>query len=323
MDPFENKVVLLTGGTGSFGTKFVEIILKEYNPSRVRILSRGELLQVEMERRFNDNRLRFYIGDVRDRDRVKRVMEGSDIVIHAAALKQIPHGEYNPFEVVKTNIIGSMNVVDSALDARIEKVLLISSDKAANPVTLYGSTKMVAERLFIQGNSFRSKENKIKLSAVRYGNVMASRGSVIPLFLKQKTEGKLTITDKEMTRFWLTQEQAIRFSIKCLERMEGGEIFIPKLQSMKVWDLAETIAPEVEKIIIGRRPGEKLHEILITSDESLHTIEEEDLFIVEPEFPFWKSNTQEYRKIPFIYASDTNSKWISREDMRDTLHDII
>lgn len=316
-----NKTILVTGGTGSFGQKFAEIILKEYNPKSVRIYDNRELAEVEMERKFNDPRLRFFIGDVRDKSRLYRAMERADIVIHAAALKHVPMCEYNPIEAVKTNMEGAMNVIDAAIDNSIEKVIAISTDKAVYPVNLYGATKMAAEKLFIQGNSYTGGK-KIMFSCTRYGNVLASSGSVVPLFNEQKKKGEVTITDEKMTRFWITLEGGVRFVIKCIELTKGGEVFIPKIPSMKIVDLAEVIAPKAKKKIIGTRPGEKLHEILLTKEEAKHAKEFDNYFVIEPEYPFWdKDNFKDGNYLPdnFEYVSDKNSKWITKEQMREIL----
>ncbi|MFC1992247.1 UDP-N-acetylglucosamine 4,6-dehydratase (inverting) [Chloroflexota bacterium] len=315
----ENKVVLLTGGTGSFGQKFIEIVLREQNPKAIRVFSRGELLQQQMRQRFNDDpRLRYFIGDVRDRERVYRAINGVDIVVHAAALKQVPTCEYNPIEAVKTNIDGAVNVIDAAIDNGVEKVIALSSDKAVQPVNLYGATKLVAEKLFIQGNAY-SGGRGTKFSCTRYGNVIGSRGSVIPLFLEQKKNGFISITDERMTRFWITLEQGVRFVIDCIDRMQGGEIFIPKFPSMKVADLAEMIAPGAEKRIVGIRPGEKINEILLTEEESRHARDFGDYLIIEPEFPFWNGgNLKNGEPIPdgFEYTSDNNNRWLTKEQLR-------
>jgi UDP-N-acetylglucosamine 4,6-dehydratase (inverting) len=318
---FDDKNVLLTGGTGSFGKKFTEIVLRDHNPKSLRIYSRGEFNQYQMKQDFNDRRLRFLIGDVRDRDRLYRAMNGIDIVIHAAALKQVPACEYNPIEAIKTNIDGSVNVIDAAIDNSVEKVMAISTDKAVHPVNLYGATKMVAEKLFIQGNTYTGK-GKTRFSCVRYGNVIGSRGSVIPLFEEQKKQGVLTITDERMTRFWLTLDQGVNFVLNSIQRMHGGEIFIPKIPSMKITDLAEAIAPEATKEFTGIRPGEKLHEIMITEDESRHAKEFSDYFMIEPEFPFWKKeNTSSGKSLPdnYRYSSDINDKWLTTEELEEML----
>lgn len=317
-----NKVILVTGGTGSFGQKFTEIALREYNPKVIRIFSRGELLQWEMQQKFNDDpRLRFFIGDVRDRERLYRAMNGADIVIHAAALKQVPTCEYNPIEAVRTNINGATNVVDAAIDNGIEKAIAISSDKAVHPVNLYGATKLVMERLFTQANVYTGAR-KARFSCVRYGNVVGSRGSVVPLFLGQRENGKITLTDERMTRFWITLEQGVRFVIDCIGRMHGGEVFIPKIPSMKVTDIADVIAPEAEREVIGIRPGEKVNEILLTEEEATHAKEFDDYFVIEPEFPFWKKdNFEDGKLLPegFRYTSDNNSRWLTKDELKRML----
>jgi len=322
--PFTNKVILVTGGTGSFGKKFTQIVLKEHNPKAIRIFSRGELKQWEMQKQFNDNeKLRFFIGDVRDKDRLYRAMNGVDIVVHAAALKQVPVCEYNPIEAVKTNIDGTANVVNATIDNGIEKAIAISTDKAVHPINLYGATKLVAEKLFVQANAYAGGK-KTKFSCVRYGNVVGSRGSIVPLFLEQKKNGKITITDERMTRFWITLEQGVRLVIDCIERMKGGEIFIPKIPSMKVVDLADAIAPEAKKDIIGIRPGEKINEILLTEEEARHAKEFDSFFIIEPEYPFWNQNNfKEGKPLPdnFRFTSDSNSSWLTKEELKKMIED--
>jgi len=317
----DNKTILITGGTGSFGQKFTEIILKEYNAKSVRIYDNRELAEVEMERKFNNSCLRFFIGDVRDKERLSRAINGADIIVHAAALKHVPVCEYNPIEAMRTNIEGTINVIDAAIDNSIERVMAISSDKAVYPVNLYGATKMVAEKLFIQGNSYTGGGKTI-FSCARYGNVLASSGSVVPLFNEQKKKGEITITDEKMTRFWITLEQGVRFVIKSIELMKGGEIFVPKIPSMKVIDLAEAIAPDAEKKIIGIRPGEKLHEVLLTKEEARHSREFNECFVVEPEYLFWdQNNFKEGKLLPnnFEYNSNSNNKWLTKEQMRKIL----
>lgn len=321
MSIFDGKTVLLTGGTGSFGQKFTEIILREHDPKSVRIYSRGELKQFDMRTRFDDERLRFLIGDVRDRDRLYRAMNGVDIVVHAAALKQVPACEYNPIEAVRTNIDGAVNVIDAAIDNSVEKVIALSTDKAVHPVNLYGATKMVAEKLFVQGNTYAGVK-KCAFSCIRYGNVIGSRGSVIPVFKEQKKTGTITITDDRMTRFWITLDQGVRFVIDCVGRMTGGEIFVPRIPSMKITDLAKAIAPDAKWDIIGIRAGEKLHEILLTEDEARHTKEFDSYFAVEPEHPFWNKENFNGGKVPpegFRYTSDNNDRWLTEAD----LHKII
>lgn len=320
---FDNKTILITGGLGFFGQKFTEVILKNYNPKSVRIYDNRELAQVEVERRLNDKRLRFFMGDVRDKDRLNRAFKDVDIVVHAAALKHVPVCEYNPAEAVKTNINGAMNVIDAAINNSVEKVIAISTDKAVQPVNLYGATKMVAEKLFVQGNSYTGNARTI-FCCSRYGNVVGSSGSVLPLFEKQKEQGEITITDEEMTRFWITLEQGVHFVIKCIEEMKGGEIFVPKIPSMKITDLADAIAPDAKKKIIGKRPGEKLHEVLLTSEESVHSKEFDDYFIIEPEFSFWNNqNHEKGRPLQkgFEYLSNNNSQWLNKEQILGMKYD--
>lgn len=320
--PINGKSVLITGGTGSFGNKFVEIMLNHYKPERVIVFSRDELKQYEMRQRFNnDNRLRFFIGDVRDKDRLYRAFHGVDLVVHAAALKQIPAAEYNPFEVIKTNIIGAQNIIEAAIDCGVKKVIALSTDKAANPINLYGATKLCSDKLFIAGNSYAGSQDT-SLSVVRYGNVVGSRGSVIPLFIKQKQNGKLPITDLRMTRFWITLEQGVQFVIKCLDKMCSGEIFVPKLPSTRITDLSEVIAPECEIEIIGIRPGEKLHEVMIAEEDSRCSFEFDDCYVITPQFPWWKKdNCKGGKPLPegFIYSSDRNNWWLNKEEIRTML----
>jgi UDP-N-acetylglucosamine 4,6-dehydratase len=315
---FENKTILVTGGAGFFGQKFVEIILKNHNVKIVRVYDNRELAEVEMQRKFDDPRLRFFIGDVRDKDRLYRAMNGVDIVVHAAALKHVPIAEYNPFEVIKTNVNGTANVIDAAIDNNVENAILISSDKAVNPVNLYGATKLCAEKLFIQANSYAG-DRKTRFSCVRYVNVLGSCGSIIPLFLEQKKTGTLTVTHEKMTRFFMTLEQGVVLVINSLKNMRGGEIFIPKAPSMKIMDLAKAVAPEAQIKITGIRPGEKLHEALLTVEEARHTKEFDDHFIIEPEFAFWdKENFKESKQLldGFYYYSDNNMQWFSQDDFK-------
>jgi len=269
-----------------------------------------------MANKFNDPRLRFFIGDVRDKDRVKRAMVGVDVVIAAAALKQVPTSEYNPIEAVKTNINGSINTIDAAIDCGVQKVIAISSDKAANPVNLYGATKLVMERLMTQANVYTGE--KCKFSCVRYGNVVGSRGSIGLLLPQMIKDGLVTITDENMTRFWITLDRGVQLVIDALEDMFGGEIYIPKIPSMRVADLMDAVAPNIKRKVIGIRPGEKLHETLITSDESRHTIEYKNHFVVEPEFPFWSDRIHEMKYLPqgFIYTSENNKWWLTKEELR-------
>jgi UDP-N-acetylglucosamine 4,6-dehydratase len=317
MSYFDGKTVLITGGTGSFGKMFTSLLLKEWNPDSVRIYSRGELLQWEMQQKIQDERLRFFIGDVRDKDRLYRAMNDVDIVVHAAALKQVPAAEYNPIEAVKTNIDGASNVINASIDNGVEKVMALSTDKAVHPVNLYGATKMVAEKLFVQGNTYAGGRNT-RFACTRYGNVVGSRGSIIPLFLEQRKQGRVTITDERMTRFWLTLEQGARFVAQCIETMRGGEIFVPKIPSMRITDLAKIVAPDCEVEIIGIRPGEKLHEVLLTEDEARHSKDMGDYFIIEPELRFWqKNNGHEGKSLPegFRYSSESNSTWLDADEL--------
>jgi UDP-N-acetylglucosamine 4,6-dehydratase len=316
----QDKVVLVTGGTGSFGRKFTEIVLKKNRPKKLIIFSRDELKQFEMAQKFNDKCIRYFLGDVRDKDRLQRAFHGVDVVIHAAALKQVPAGEYNPFEVVKTNVIGAQNIVDVAIDQGVKKVIALSTDKAANPVNLYGATKLCSDKIFIAGN-FYVGEAVTRFSVVRYGNVINSRGSVIPLFRKLRSTGKIPITDTRMTRFWITLEESVNFVLKCLDFMEGGEIFVPKCPSMNIMDLAEALAPGCEHEIIGIRPGEKLHEVLIPEDEAINTIEYDDYFRILP--AFLKAMGKKFsmnggKPVPeeFVYRSDKNDNWLTPSKMR-------
>ena len=315
------KTILITGGTGSFGKSFAKFLLNNYKLKKLIIFSRDEFKQSQMKEEFKDERLRFFIGDVRDLPRLERAFAGVDLVFHAAALKQVPTLEYNPFEAVKTNILGTQNVIDAAIDQGIEKVLLISTDKAAQPVNLYGSTKLCAEKLFINGNSYSA--GKTKFSCVRYGNVIGSRGSIIETLLKNSNPEKVSITDERMTRFWITLKQASDLVMFALENMNGGEIFIPKIPSMKIVDLFDAIAPKAEKEIIGIRPGEKLHEMLLTKEEARHAIELENYFVVLPESTeiFSKDTFSNLIKAgkelsaDFSYTSDTNEDWLKKDDL--------
>jgi UDP-N-acetylglucosamine 4,6-dehydratase len=316
---WKNKVILVTGGTGSFGKKFIEIMLKEYTPAKLIVFSRDEQKQHEMRQAgFDHPNLRYFIGDIRDYQRLRRAFEGVDFVVHAAALKQVPACEYNPMEAVKTNILGSSNVIDAALDANVEKVIALSTDKAVNPINLYGATKLAAEKLFVQSNAYAGGR-KSRFACVRYGNVVGSRGSVVPVFLRQRDEGVITITDERMTRFWISLEQGVRFVIQCLDEMHGGEVFVPKIPSMKVVDLAKVVAPQAKINVIGIRPGEKLHEVLISEDEARTVVELDDMYVVQPAEALWfgrdwenkgKSIADEFR-----YASNTNTEWLSVEQI--------
>ena len=324
MKSFENLNLLVTGGTGSFGKMFVRIMQAEYHPKKLIIFSRDELNQYEMYNSGLDQQnLRYFIGDVRDKERLYRAFKGVDIVVHAAALKQVPSCEYNPFEAVMTNIMGARNVIDAAIDYGVKQVIALSTDKAASPINLYGATKMVAEKLFVQANSYRGLEGT-RFSCVRYGNVVGSRGSVIPLFLSQRSNGKITITDVRMTRFLISLKQGVNFVISCIERMQGGEVFVPKIPSMKIMDVAKAIAPECEIVYVGIRPGEKLHETLISLDEARQTYELTDRFVIMPAYHGWGSlDYKNYKPVDesFSYTSDTNTKWLTGEELKAIIND--
>ena len=308
---WSESAVLVTGGTGSFGRKLVETMLAEFRPRKLIVLSRDELKQHEMRQQFPDvgnSPMRYFIGDVRDRERLYRAFQGVDVVVHAAALKQVPACEYNPFEAILTNVMGAKNVIDGAIDCGVKRVMAISTDKAVNPINLYGATKLCAEKLFIDGNAYAG-DRATRFACARYGNVVGSRGSVIPVFLEQRRNGRITITDPRMTRFWITLDQGVRFVIRCLEQMQGGEIFVPKIPSMSLLDLSKAIAPDCAVECIGIRPGEKIHEVLVSEDEARHAIELDDKFVILPRRAArpadgWAGG----RPLPaeFRYASDTN-----------------
>ena len=316
------KVVLITGATGSFGNAFVSRILAEHEPASIRVYSRDELKQLEMQRRFEgETRLRYLLGDVRDVERLKRAMHGVDLVVHAAALKQVPACEYNPFEAVQTNIHGAENIVTAAIEAGVPKVIALSTDKAVNPVNLYGATKLCAEKIITQGNTYAPEDGELatRFASVRYGNVVGSRGSVIPLFQRQAVTGELTITDEAMTRFWITLDQAVDFVIDCVGRMLGGEVFVPKIPSMRVTDIADALAPDASRRVIGVRPGEKIHEVLLTSEEARHATSYDSYFAIYPSFPFWRSEGYpegEELAPGFSYSSDANTDWLTTEQIR-------
>lgn len=317
-NPLKDKVVLVTGGTGSFGKKFINKALL-LDAKKIIVFSRDELKQYEMRKEFGeDSRLRYFIGDVRDKDRLYRAFEGVDIVIHAAAMKHVEACEYNPFEAVKTNINGAQNIIEAAIDCGVERVIALSTDKAAAPVNLYGATKLASDKLFIAANSYVGEKNT-KFSVVRYGNVVGSRGSVVPFFQQIKHTGVLPVTDERMTRFWITLEQGVQFVIDNLSRMRGGELFVPKIASMKIMDLAKAIGSECEIEIVGIRPGEKLHETMITIDDARHTIEYDDYYVIAPEFSWWTTEKIEGKALPegFEYNSATNDRWLTVEDLRE------
>jgi UDP-N-acetylglucosamine 4,6-dehydratase len=318
---FEGKTVLVTGATGSFGTAFIEELLQRQNPGAIRVFSRDELKQSELRRRLadDDDRLRYLIGDVRDLPRVSRAMRGVDVVVHAAALKQVPACEYNPFEAVQTNVLGAENIVSAAIENDVPLTIALSSDKAVNPVNLYGATKLCAEKIFTQGNTY-SGDSSARFASVRYGNVVGSRGSVIPLFKAQAPSGRLTITDERMTRFWITLEQAVEFVIDSVERMGGGEIFVPRIPSMRVTDVALALAPQATCEVIGIRPGEKLHEVLLTEDEARHSLKVENGYVILPEYASWPLREVEGGRAlepGFHYASDVNDWWLTVDDLKE------
>jgi len=319
----QNLSILVTGGTGSFGKKFVATLLKGTHPRKLIVFSRDELKQHEMRAEgFTAPCMRYFIGDVRDRERLRRAMNGVDVVIHAAALKHVPACEYNPMEAIQTNIIGAQNIINAAIDAGVKRVLALSTDKAVNPVNLYGATKLCAEKLFVQGNAYSGSGGTL-FSCVRYGNVMGSRGSVVPLFRAQSKTGSITLTDDRMTRFWLTLEQGVRFVLRCLGEMRGGEIFVPKIPSARLTELVEMVAPGCVHKITGIRPGEKLHECLLSEDEARHTVELPDMFVIEPEddswgFVRWKGPRPQGQ---WRYSSDTNTEWLSAQQLSNLLQE--
>lgn len=322
---FNGKNILITGGTGSFGKKYTKIILEMYRPNKIIIYSRDELKQYEMAQEFSQSCMRYFIGDVRDKERLKKAMKDVDFVIHAAALKHVPIAEYNPMECIKTNINGAQNVIDAALENKVKKVIALSTDKAANPVNLYGATKLASDKLFVAANNLVGTQD-IQFSVVRYGNVIGSRGSVVPFFKKLINEGakEIPITDEKMTRFMITLEDGVKFVLKNFERMQGGEIFVPKIPSMKITDLAKAMAPELPFKIVGIRPGEKLHEIMCPADDSHLTYEFEDHFVITPTIQF--SQKRNYKKNSlgevgvhvkqgFEYNSGNNDKWLQKDEL--------
>jgi UDP-N-acetylglucosamine 4,6-dehydratase/5-epimerase len=313
------KTILITGGTGSFGSRLLEILLRDHEPRSVRIFSRDELKQAELARRFaDDTRLRFLLGDVRDLPRLTRATRGVDLIIHAAALKQVPAAEYNPFEAVQTNVIGAENVVSAAIENDVPLTLSLSTDKAVNPVNLYGATKLCAEKIVTQGNAYAA-DSPARFASARYGNVVGSRGSVIPLFKAQAVTGVVTITDERMTRFWITLDQAVRFVLECLDLAGGGEVFVPKIPSMRVTDIADAIAPNAERRLIGIRAGEKLHELLVTEDESRHSYDAGDRYVILPEYSSWPLREVDGTRLEqgFRYSSDNNEAWLGVEELRE------
>jgi len=309
--------ILITGGTGSLGKRLVQTLLDTHPPERLVVFSRDEWKQHEMSRELDHPCMRYFIGNVRDRARLYRAFSGIDVVIHAAAMKQVPTAEYNPFEAIKTNILGAQNVIDATIDCKVKKIIALSSDKAVNPINLYGATKLCSDKLFIAANHYAGKHNT-KFSVVRYGNVVGSRGSVIPFFQRQAVTGTLSITDKCMTRFWITLDQAVEFVIESLRRMNGGEVFIPKIPSMRIVDLAEAICPECKLKEVGIRPGEKLHEVMIPADEAIYTRGFDDHYII---YPHWEKCDLPGWPCPdrFIYSSNTNNDWLTVSTLRRML----
>tara|TARA_B100001989_G_scaffold248978_1_gene223441 strand:+ start:1296 stop:2306 length:1011 start_codon:yes stop_codon:yes gene_type:complete len=319
---FSNSVVLVTGGTGSFGSKFVPMTLEKYNPKKLIVFSRDEIKQWEMAKKFpDDERIRFFIGDVRDKDRLHRALQGVDYVIHAAATKIVPTAEYNPFECIKTNVLGAMNLIDACIDQGVKKVVALSTDKASSPVNLYGATKLASDKVFVASNSSYSSNNTC-FSVVRYGNVMGSRGSIIPFFNEIKRTGVLPITDKRMTRFMITLEEGVKLVWKAFEDMVGGEIYVKKIPSMKIIDIADSISPGCKKKFIGIRPGEKLHEQMIGIEDSPYTYEYKDFYKILPQINNWDQDIERIKdgvKVPnnFVYSSDTNSWWMDKMELID------
>lgn len=322
-----DKVILVTGGTGSFGKAFIGSVLKKHKPRKLIVYSRDELKQFEMRRHFDEKAypaIRYFIGDVRDRERLYRAFDGVDVVIHAAALKQVPAAEYNPMEAIKTNVLGASNVIDAAIDRKVKTVVALSTDKAVNPVNLYGATKLCSDKLFVSANNYSGAKGT-RFSVVRYGNVVGSRGSVIPFFLRAKKTGTLPITDKRMTRFWITLPQAVAFVMRSLEMMEGGEIFVPKIPSMNIMDLAKAIAPECKTNVVGIRPGEKLHEVMVTEDDARDTLEYPDRYVILPAAHEWDDDlgkkTKNVKRCAegFRYSSDGNKDWLTVGKLREMI----
>ncbi len=322
MYSLQGKSLLVTGGTGSFGKLFVRTALEKLDVKKLVVFSRDELKQYEMQQKISSPKLRFFIGDVRDRDRLHRALDGIDVVVHAAALKQVPTAEYNPFEAIKTNVMGAENIIHEAIDQGVERVIALSTDKAANPINLYGATKLCSDKLFVAGNVYVGHK-KTRFSVVRYGNVVGSRGSVIPFFLAKRKTGVLPITDPRMTRFWITLQQGVDFVIDCLRRMRGGELFVPKIPSMNIMDLAQAIAPDCKTEVVGIRPGEKLHEVMVPEDDARNTVELSDRFVILPAFPLWQDQASHHggKLCPdgFRYGSDNNDRWLTKDDLVDVV----
>ncbi|HCE45657.1 MAG TPA: UDP-N-acetylglucosamine 4,6-dehydratase (inverting) [Lentisphaeria bacterium] len=327
---FNGKNILITGGTGSFGKQLVKTILERYKPHKLIIFSRDELKQFEMSQNFPEfkNGIRYFIGDVREMERLEEAFREVDYVIHAAALKQVPACEYNPFEAVKTNVLGAQNIIRAAIKQKVKKVIALSTDKAANPVNLYGATKLCSDKLFVSGNAM-SGDIGTKFAVVRYGNVVGSRGSVIPFFLKKKKDGVLPVTDTRMTRFSITLQKGVDFVLENFERMHGGEVFVPKIPSYKILDVAKAIAPDAKIEEIGIRPGEKLHELMIPEDDARHSIEFKDHYVIQPDFIWWNKKNNLIDKggklcsDEFSYRSNTNSEWLTVEDIKKLVNDFL
>jgi UDP-N-acetylglucosamine 4,6-dehydratase len=325
MSNLSGKSVLVTGATGSFGRRFVKAVLERYDLKRLVVFSRDELKQFEMQQVFQDSRLRWVLGDVRDRERLYHALDGINVVVHAAAMKQVPASELNPMEAIRTNVMGAANVISASIEQGIERVIALSTDKASNPSNLYGATKLCSDKLFVAANVL-AESMRTRCSVVRYGNVIGSRGSVIPFFMQRRATGVLPITDPRMTRFWITLGQGVEFVINSLEGMRGGEVFVPKIPSMNIMDLAITIAPECRTEIIGIRPGEKLHEIMITPDDALNTVEFEDHYVIQPAADWWNRN--KYLATTggiavtenFTYSSDCNPVWLQPDELRRLLN---
>jgi UDP-N-acetylglucosamine 4,6-dehydratase len=324
MSFLDGKSVLVTGATGSFGKRFLKSLLERCRPKRVVAFSRDELKQFELRQQLPSRKLSFMLGDVRDKERLYRAIDGVEIVVHAAAMKQVPASEFNPMEAIKTNIIGAENVINACIDQGVRQVIALSTDKAANPVNLYGATKLCADKLFIAANGL-SERHRTHFSVVRYGNVIGSRGSVIPFFMQQRATGVIPITDPRMTRFWITLGEGVAFVLSCLDRMRGGEIFVPKIPSMKVTEVAKVVAPGCKTRIIGIRPGEKLHEVMITQDDAAYTAELKDHYVIQPAAQWWdrarylKATGGKAAPPKFKYSSDANRLWMTRQQLGEIL----
>lgn len=324
-----NKKLLVTGGTGSFGKKFISTVFNKFKPKEVIVFSRDELKQFEMREIFPTDQfpIKYFIGDIRDKERLYRVCHKVDYIIHAAALKQVPTAEFNPFEAVKTNILGAQNIIEASLENKVKRIIALSTDKACSPINLYGATKLTSDKLFAAANHWQGS-HKTTFSVVRYGNVVGSRGSVIPFFLKKKDERILPITDERMTRFWITLDQGVSFVLDCLDSMHGGELFVPKIPSMNIMDLAKAIAPKAKIEIIGIRPGEKIHEVMISADDSINTLEFKSHYVIQPAHPWW--DNVEYIKIKggkrvkddFVYSSENNSDWLTIPDLQKMISNL-